>query len=179
MATQIHITSSISTFPYLKEHGTETCMWWKSWFHWSQRECFLDFRNARISPRDKGSCAMSPQICTGSADYPPDFKTKPNNPTLSGGFLISRSINSVVGNRVSCAWNVNKEKSAGVQRWLTAGSSYSCHFWAALPCAAPHRHFKWFGRYFIWRSKALCTWLTKISLLFFPLFKLHFRSRLY
>lgn len=123
-------------------------------------------------------------ICTGNEDNPPNFKTKPNNPTLSGGFLISCSIkasagNSVVGNRVSCAWDVNKERSAGVQRWLTSGSAYSCHFWAALPCSAPRKHFKWRGRCFMWRSKALCTWLTKISLLFYPLFKLLFRSRLY
>lgn len=116
-----------------------------------------------------------------SSSPKPQNKTK--QPSVSGGFLISHSMkasagNSVVGNRVSCAWNVNKEASAGVQRWLTSGSPYSCHFWVALPCAAPRKHFKWCGRYFKWRSKALCTWLTKISL-FCPLFKLLFRWRLY
>lgn len=158
-------------------------MWWKSWLQWSQWEHFLDFRNARISPRVKDGCAVSQQICTGNEDNPLNLKTKPDNPPFSVRFLISRSIkasagNSVVGNRVSCAWNVNKEMSAGVQWWLTSGSADSCQFWTALPCSAPQKHFKLCGRYFIWRSKALCTWFTKITLLFYPLFKLLSTSRL-
>lgn len=43
---------------------------------------FFDFRNARISPKDKDGCAMSPQVFRGNEDNSPNFRTKSNNPPL-------------------------------------------------------------------------------------------------
>lgn len=144
----------------MKEHDNKICKWLKTWFCWGQWKDFLEFENVRVSPQAKNGCAMLPRICTGSEDNPPHLTTKPNNPPLPVRFFISPSIkvaagNSVVGNRVSYAWNANKGMNVGVQLWLTFGSTYSCHFWAALPYSAPQKHFKWCGRYFIWRGKAL------------------------
>lgn len=77
---------------------------------WEDFFDFFDFRNARISPKD--ACAMSPQM---NEDNSLSFRTKSNNPLLSGRLLIACSIkapvgNSVVGNRLSCAWSVNKKQ---------------------------------------------------------------------
>lgn len=141
---------------------------------------FFDFRNARISP--KVPCHH--RCSKGMKIIPRTSEQNQTIPPLSGRLLIACSIeapagNPVVGNRLPCSWKVNKEMNAGVQRWLTSGTAFPWHFWVALPCSAPQKHFKWCGGYFIWRSKACCAWLKRILLWFHPLFKLLFGSRLY
>lgn len=149
-----------------------------------KREDFFDFRNVKISPKDKDGCATSPQMFTGNEDNSSNFRRKSNNPPLSGRLLTACSIkapagNSAAGNRLSCAWKVNKKTNAGVQHWLTSGSAFSWHIWVALPCSAPQKHFKWCGSYFMWKNKVCCKGLKGILLLFHPSFKLLFKSRLY
>lgn len=185
MATEIHVISSTSLFPYLKEHGTETCMWWKSWFHWKIKgKISLTSEMSRFHPRTKMVVPHHPRCSQEMKIIPQTSEENQTTPPLSGRLLTACSIkapagNSAVGNRLSCAWKVNKKTNAGVQHWLTSSSAFSWHFWVALPCSAPQKHFKWCGRYFMWKNKACCMGLKGILLLFHPSFKLLFKSRLY
>lgn len=173
-------------FPYLKEHGTETYV----------VEILGRFpRRKRIGKISLISLTLGfhlrirvvvPCHLRHSQEMkrvPQTSEKKIKQSPLVCRLLIACSTkapagNSAVGHRLLFAWKVNKEMSAGVQQWLTSGSAFSWHFWVALPCSAPQKHFKWCGRYFVWKSKACCMGLKRI-LLFHPLFKLLFRSRLY
>lgn len=92
MATKIHVISSTSVFPYLKEHGTETYVVEILVLLKEKREDFFDFfdfRNARISPKDNDGCAMSPQAFTGNEESSLNFRKKNQTtpPCLAGSSL--------------------------------------------------------------------------------------------
>lgn len=76
MATSIHVISSTSVFPYLKEHDTETYMVEILVPLKEKRGDFFHFFDFRISPKDKDGCAMSPQAFIGNEESSSNFRKK-------------------------------------------------------------------------------------------------------
>lgn len=136
---------------------------------------FLDFRNARISPKDEDGCPMSPQVFAGNEDDSSNFRKNETTPPLPGRLPIACSIKAPAGN---CPVLERRTKKRVLE--FSNDSHQAVHFpgtseWHC-PALLHKKYFKLCGKYFTWKSKACCKGLKRIFLLFRPLFKLLFIS---
>lgn len=122
---------------------TETCMWWKSWFHWKGKGWFLWFPWLQKCQNFTQGWGWLSYVTSGVRRKWRWFlklQKKWNNPP-SAWQAPHCMFHQGTCRQLPRAWKANKETSSGVQQWLTSGSAFSWHFWVALPCSAPQKIF--------------------------------------